>query len=226
MNRAQSARFRGETSFKEDRYCLPNYVWQITHRCHKKEFLRKFACDRRRRRAWLFEARKRYALCVLDYIVTSNHIHLLVRDRGWGEIAKSMQLVAGRTAQEYNQRKSRRGAYREDRYHATAVDSQEYLPRCMAYIDMNMVRAGLVEHPAQWALSRYREIQAPPQRYAVIDHSALQDMLGFRGFGRLQRARAGGRYFVECKHWKVWPAKLGEHQIDFLNSHGSVLQSF
>jgi len=35
---------------------LPNYVWHITHRWHKKEFLLKFARDRGRWRAWLFDA--------------------------------------------------------------------------------------------------------------------------------------------------------------------------
>jgi hypothetical protein len=38
-----------------NRYFLPNYVWHITHRCHKKEFLLKLARDRRRWCAWLFE---------------------------------------------------------------------------------------------------------------------------------------------------------------------------
>jgi hypothetical protein len=33
-----------------------------------------------------------------------------------------MQLIAGRTAQEYNQRKARGGAFWEDRYHATAIE--------------------------------------------------------------------------------------------------------
>jgi putative transposase len=163
-----------------------------THRCHKKEFLLKFARDRQSWHGWLFEAKKRYGLCVLNYIVTSNHIHLLVLDRGRGEIAKSMQLIAGRTAQEYSQRKSRRGAFREDRYNATAVDSQEYLARCMTYIDMNMVRAGVVKHPEQWPLSGFCEIQTPPARYAVIDQSAVQDILGFQEFGQLQRA---------CREW-------------------------
>lgn len=80
--------------------------------------------------------------------MTSNHIHLLVRDRGHGEIASSMQLVAGRTAQAYNLRKRRSGAFWEDRYHATAVDTGEHLARCVVYIDLNMVRAGAVDHPA------------------------------------------------------------------------------
>jgi len=78
-------------------------VWHITHRCHKREFLLKFARDRRRWLYWLFEAKKRYGLCILDYAVTSNHIHLLVEDTGKPEtIARSIQLVAGRTAQEFN----------------------------------------------------------------------------------------------------------------------------
>jgi putative transposase len=127
---------------------LPGQVWHITHRCHQREFLLKFGRDRQRWRYWLFEARKRFGLSVLNYVVTSNHVHLLVVGRGQGEIARSMQLIAGGTAQEYNQRKQRRGAYWEDRYHATAVDTDGYLARCMTYIDMNRVRAGAVSHPA------------------------------------------------------------------------------
>ncbi len=88
----------------------------------------------------------RYGLCVLDYIVTSNHIHLLVKDTGKDVIPRSMQLVARRTAQEYNLRKGRKGAYWEDRYFATAIDTDEYLARCLVYIAMNMVRAGVVIH--------------------------------------------------------------------------------
>jgi len=158
---------------RANRYFLPGYVWHITHRCHKKEFLLKFAKDRDRWRYWLYEARKRYGLCVLNYIITSNHIHLLVRDTGENVIPQSLQLIAGRTAQEFNQRKKRKGAYWEDRYHATAVETGEHLAKCLIYIDLNMVRAGVVKHPAEWKHSGYREIQQPLQRYSVIDISSL-----------------------------------------------------
>ena len=62
----------------------------VTHRCHQKESHLKFTKDRKSWRYWLYEAKNRYGLCILDYIVTSNHIHLLVQDNGTGEIAKSM----------------------------------------------------------------------------------------------------------------------------------------
>jgi len=121
----------------------------------------KFARDRRTWTHWLYEARRRFALCVLNYQVTSNHVHLLVQDRGVDAIARSMQLIAGCTGQAYNRRKRRRGAFWEDCYHATAVDTESYLARCLTYIDLNMVRAGVVEHPCDWPEAGYGEIQAP-----------------------------------------------------------------
>ena len=66
------------------RHFVPGQVWHITHRCHKREFLLKFAKDRHRWLQWLYQARKRYHLIILNYVVTSNHIHLLVYDRDGG----------------------------------------------------------------------------------------------------------------------------------------------
>jgi len=62
----------------------------------QKRISPKFARDRKRWVDWLFEARKRFNLRVLNYMVTSNHIHLLVYDKnGKDVIPKSMQLIAG-----------------------------------------------------------------------------------------------------------------------------------
>ncbi len=122
---------------RANRHYIPGYVWhtpvklssnltgQVTHRCYKKEFLLKFARDRRRWLQWLFEAKKRYGLSVLNFMVTSKHIHLVVRDNGEGDvIPNSIQLIAGSTGQEFNQRKNRKGVFWEDRYHATAIENR------------------------------------------------------------------------------------------------------
>lgn len=161
-----------------NRHHLAGYVWHLTERCHRQQFLLKLARDRRAWVRWLFEARKRFGLCVLNYQVTCNHVHLLVRDRGGGEIARSMQLIASCTGRAYNRRKHRRGAFWEDCYHATAVDTDEYLARCLVYIDLNMVRAGVVGHPREWREAGYREIQGAPARYRIIDRVALCELLG------------------------------------------------
>jgi putative transposase len=177
---------------RANRHYIPGYVWHLTHRCHKKEFLLKFARDRRRWLQWLFEAKKRFGLSVLNYMVTSNHIHLLVRDKGEREvIANSMQLVAGKTGQEYNLRKNRRGAYWEDRYHATAVETDRHLIQCLVYMDLNMVRAGVVGHPSEWVFSGYSEIQQPRERYTLIDYEGLKELLNFKAMDDLAEAYRG-----------------------------------
>ncbi|MGC9451722.1 MAG: hypothetical protein ACP5I4_09770 [Oceanipulchritudo sp.] len=44
----------------------------------------------------------RYGLCLLNYMFTSNHIHLIAYDNGdCGVIEQSMQLAQGRIAQEF-----------------------------------------------------------------------------------------------------------------------------
>jgi REP element-mobilizing transposase RayT len=138
---------------------------------------------------WLFEAKKRYHLSVLNYMVTSNHIHLLVCDNnGRDAIPKSMQLIAARTGQEYNIRKQRKGAFWEDRYHATAIEKDSHLKRCLVYIDLNMVRAGVVDHPGMWPFCGYNEIQDPPSRYRTIDLDMLTKLMGFTEFPEFQSA--------------------------------------
>ena len=63
-----------------------------------KRVLLKFAKDRRRWLQWLFEAKKRYGLPILNYAVTWNHIHLLVAADGDRDIIpSSIKLIAGRT---------------------------------------------------------------------------------------------------------------------------------
>jgi REP element-mobilizing transposase RayT len=173
------------------RYYIPGCVWHITHRCHKREFLLKFSRDRNRWLELLYTAKKRYGLVILDFIITSNHIHLLVLDDGNRDtIPKSMQMVAGQTGQEYNRRKNRKGAYWEDRYHATAVESGAHLMQCLVYIDMNMVRTGVVSHPSDWRWSGYNEIQNQKQRYAIINYERLSELLGLGSAAMLKGAHA------------------------------------
>jgi putative transposase len=177
---------------------------------------------------WLYRARRRFGLAVLNYCVTSNHIHLLVYDaNGDGSIANSIQLVAGRVAQEYNQRKNRKGAFWEDRYHATAIEKGEHLLRCVVYIDLNMVRTGMVAHPQQWPQGGYREIQSPRRRFVLIDYDRLARMTGYDEFPRFQTAH---REWVEKaltekerRREAVWSESVAVGSRDYVAQVGAAL---
>jgi putative transposase len=213
---------------RANRHYLPGYIWHLTHRCHRKQFLLKFLKDRLIWIEWLYKARQRFGLCVLDYNVTSNHIHLIVRDRGCGEIARSMQLIAGCTGQQFNDRKRRGGAFWEDRYHATAIEGGRHLARCLIYVDLNMVRAGVVAHPAQWPTCGYHEIQRPPRRFGVIDREALAEVLEVsvselaeRHAAWIAEALAGGSHASV----REWSSSVAVGSREFVQGIQSALKS-
>lgn len=174
---------------RANRHFLPGYVWHITQRCAGRSFFLRFRRDRRRWCFWLNQVRQRYGLRVLNYIVTSNHVHLLVRDRGRGEISASLQLLSSRVAQEFNNRKGRHGPFWEGRYHATAVETDSHLLRCITYIDLNMVRAGVVDHPGAWPESGYYELRQNCQRYVRTDYADLMQLLSCRNKVELKALR-------------------------------------
>jgi REP-associated tyrosine transposase len=105
--------------------------------------------------ALVFEAKKRFGVSVLNYMVTSKHIQLLVKD--------SVQAIRSKRHRQYHRvnrqphrarilpAEKRNGAFWEDRYDTTAIEADEH-PNCgPVYIVLNMVRAGAVRHPSGWA---------------------------------------------------------------------------
>jgi putative transposase len=110
-----------------------------------------------------------YEVTLLNYCITSNHVHLLVIAAVTGAISRMMQKLEGDFAGFYNRRKGRSGAFWEDRFHCTMVDDREYFQNCMLYIDLNMVRARAVNHPRFWPWCGYAELTGARTRYRMID---------------------------------------------------------
>ena len=164
---------------RANRYIIPGQIYHVTHRCHDHEFLLKFARDRDLYRAMLRERLKRFPISLLGYCLTSNHTHLLLKvgNGETGVLARFMQSLEGDFAQAYNLRKKRFGAYWCDRYHAVMVEQGEYLWRCLRYIDLNMVRAGVVRTPADWPWCGYQEMAGKRLRYRLLDREALASEL-------------------------------------------------
>ena len=76
-------------------------VLHITHRCHNREYLLKFAKDRDAYRERLREHAKKFRLWLLDYCITSNHTHLLIDASDRLEASAFMREVASESARAY-----------------------------------------------------------------------------------------------------------------------------
>jgi len=148
-------------------------IFHLTHRCHNRQHLLQFVRDRNAYRDKLREALGQFEVSLLDYCLTSNHVHLLVDAADRLEVSGLMQKVAGETARAYNRRKGRLNAFWGDNYHATLVEGGEYLWRCIVYLQLNMVRCGVVTHPREWEWLGYHEIMGQRVRYRLLDLERL-----------------------------------------------------
>ena len=109
---------------------LDHCCFHVTHRCQERRFLLRFEIDRRNYVERLRQASRKYAVAVLGYVVTSNHVHLLLWTAEADAISAMMQSLQGATARDYNRRKRREGAFWRDRYHPTLIENGG--PTCSA----------------------------------------------------------------------------------------------
>jgi len=158
---------------REARVLLPGHIYHITHRCHNGSYFLRFDTTRNEYRRRLWEAVHRFRILMLNYCLTSNHTHLLLTVRRPAFISVFMRHLEGEFASAYNRSKHRRGAFWSERYHTTLIEDGPHLWNCMRYIDLNMVRAGGVDHPVDWRWCGYQEIVGLRLRYRILDMEEL-----------------------------------------------------
>ena len=191
------------------RVLLPGHIYHLTHRCHNGSYFLRFDTVRKEYRRRLWQAVRRFRIQMLNYCLTSNHTHLLLKVRRPAFISAFMRHIEGEFAAAYNRRKDRRGAFWSERYHATLIEDGPHLWNCMRYIDLNMVRAGVVNHPTDWHWCGYQEIAGRRQRYRILDLDELLRLEWMNDLGdfaewycaRLKEAIEAGRNKHREPHW-------------------------
>jgi REP element-mobilizing transposase RayT len=68
----------------------------------------------------------------------------------WEKLAEFMKELKQVFTRYYNKRHDRRGYFWGDRFKSLIVEDGETLINCLAYIDLNPVRAGIVEKPEEY----------------------------------------------------------------------------
>lgn len=112
--------------------------------------------DRRYYLHLLREACERHETVLHAYVLMTNHVHLLLTPNAPGAMARTLRDVGRDYAQTFNRRNGRSGAFWEGRYKSCLVESDAYVLCAMRYIELNPVRAGMVERPADYAWSSHR----------------------------------------------------------------------
>ena len=108
------------------------------------------------------------------YVLMSNHVHLLMSPNEENGLSKVMQMIGRYYVQYFNFQYRRTGTLFEGRYKASLIDSETYLLSCMRYIELNPVRANMVEHPSEYPWSSYRHNASGEIKDLVTAHTLYQ----------------------------------------------------
>ena len=141
---------------RKPRFNLPGVPQHVIQRGNNRESCFFDAEDYRCYLDALGHASKQCGCAVHAYILMTNHVHLLVTQERRDGVSAMMQSLGRRYVRYINDRHRRTGTLWEGRYKAALVDSERYLLACYRYIELNPVRAGMVELPGRYPWSSYR----------------------------------------------------------------------
>ena len=116
------------------------------------------------------DSARRYDVAVHAYVLMTNHVHLLLTPTGDGAMSRFMQNIGRRYVRYINDSYERSGTLWEGRYHSEVVNVERHLLSCYQYIEMNPVRAGMVERPSDYVWSSARWHGLGEENSVVTDH--------------------------------------------------------
>ena len=137
------------------RLTVPGYPHHIIQRGNNRQPIFVDQQDYERLLADLKQQADLHKVAVHGYVLMSNHLHLLVTPETADGVPLMMQGVGRAYVRWFNRRHGRSGTLWEGRYRSTLIEAERYLLACMAYIELNPVRAGMVAAPAQYPWSSH-----------------------------------------------------------------------
>ena len=132
---------------------------------------------------WLGEALGEARCALHAYVLMTNHVHLLLTPKKAEAVPKLLISLGRRYVQYVNRSYRRTGTLWDSRYKSSLIQAETYLLACQRYIELNPVRAAMVEDPAHYRWSSYRA-NALGQADARLTPHAI-----YRELGRGDRER-------------------------------------
>lgn len=137
------------------RLSLPGYPHHVILRGNNRQAIFSCPADYQTLLDLIEENARKSGVAVHAYVLMSNHFHLLVTPEAADSLPRMMQAVGRRYVRYFNDRQGRSGTLWEGRYRSTPIQAETYLLTCMAYMDLNPVRAGLVAEARDYPWSSH-----------------------------------------------------------------------
>jgi len=141
---------------RDKRLIPPDGYLHIMCRGNNKQFIFHSPLDYRNYYELLFEMREENKIEINHYCLMNNHIHLIVHVKSKSDLARYMKQVNLTYFHYYRRRYGYAGHIWQGRFKSNIIEKGSYLIQCGKYIELNPVKAGIVEHPREYKYSSYQ----------------------------------------------------------------------
>ena len=158
------------------RLTLPGYPHHVIQRGNNRQPIFASAADYQTLLDLLDENAKKFGVAIHAYVLMSNHFHLLATPQSAEGLPQMMQAVGRRYVRYFNDVQKRTGTLWEGRYKSTLIQTDRYLLACMAYMDLNPVRAGLVGQVRDYPWSSHGHYTGQRLDKLITPHGLVWEM--------------------------------------------------
>ena len=141
---------------RRSRIIVPNVPLHIIQRGNNRQPCFFHDSDYKNYLDWLEEYAVHSNCLIHAYVLMTNHVHLLITPKNAESAGSLMKRLGQRYVQYVNRVYKRSGTLWEGRFRSCIIETERYLFDCQRYIEMNPVRAGLVDTPSEYHWSSYR----------------------------------------------------------------------
>lgn len=145
---------------------------------------------------WLKEFSVKYNVEIHAWVFMTNHVHLLVTPRQEKAVSNMMQSLGRQYVRYFNYTYKRTDTLWEGRFKSCIVQSSDYLLKCYRYIELNPVRACMVNDPSEYRWSSYHA-NALGRESLLRTHHEEYLTLGNTTEERLHAYRALFKYYMD-----------------------------
>lgn len=143
---------------------------------------------------WLSKYAEEVGCAIHAYVLMTNHVHLLATPENVDSAGLMMKKLGQRYVQYINRAYKRSGTLWEGRYRSCLIQDDSYLLSCHRYIELNPVRAGMLEHPADYPWSSYSangqgegsSLLKPHPLYEALGGTAQERQFAYRELFRYE----------------------------------------
>ena len=184
----------------------PGAVYHVTSRGDRREPIAKDDIDRTAFLSIAGHALERFDAHAWAYCLMGNHYHLVIRTRE-ANLSRLMRHINGVYTQTFNRRHQLTGHLFQGRFKAILVDSDSYLLEVCRYVDLNPVRAQMVDRPDAYRWSSYRALAGLADRPDWLDVHSVHEQLA-PGKSAADAQAKYTQFVSEGKGIKLWDDHL------------------